>query len=279
MRNRLTLRVALLGASAASAAIVFPSFLLYEKPGLGIGHFYYVSIILAALATGPWMGASAGAAATALYAIGVFLNPSIPPTEVLTTSTAIRFVTYVTVGAVTGYFAQSNRTLLAELRVLAERDALTGLPNTRAFERAITDRLDQGEAFALLIGDLDGFAQVNDAAGPLRGDDVLREVANRLLRALRAGDEVARVGGDEFAVVARCQGIDDAAKLAALLERVLADDGFAVTFGWGAFPQDGSNALSLYRAADERLYARKLIRGERRGNVTPLGDQHSARRR
>jgi GGDEF domain-containing protein len=104
-------------------------------------------------------------------------------------------------------------------------------------------------------------------------------VGDRLLRALRVGDEVARVGGDEFAVVAGCQGIDDAAKLAALLERVLADDGFAVTFGWAAFPQDGTNALSLYRAADERLYARKLIRGERRSNVTALGEQHSARRR
>jgi diguanylate cyclase (GGDEF)-like protein len=279
MRNRLTLRHALLGASAGSAAIVFPCFFLYEKPGLGIGHFYYVSIILAALATGPWIGASAGAAATGLYAVGVFVNPAIPPTEVLTTSTAIRFVTYMTVGAVTGYFAQSNRTLLAELRVLAERDALTGLPNTRAFERAITDRLERGDAFALLIGDLDGFVRVNESGGPLRGDDMLREVGDRLLRALRVGDEVARVGGDEFAVVAGCQGIDDAAKLAALLERVLADDGFAVTFGWAAFPQDGTNALSLYRAADERLYARKLIRGERRSNVTALGEQHSARRR
>jgi predicted signal transduction protein with EAL and GGDEF domain len=57
------------------------------------------------------------------------------PSEVVTTSAGIRFVTFVTVGIVTGYVAQRNRTVIAELEVLAERDALTGLPNTRAFER------------------------------------------------------------------------------------------------------------------------------------------------
>jgi hypothetical protein len=46
---------------------------------------------------------------------------------------------------------------------------------------------------------------------------------------------------------------------------VLSASGIAIAFGWSVFPQEGANALSLYRAADERLYARKLVRGERRG--------------
>ena len=60
---------------------------------------------------------------------------------------------------------------------------------------------------------------------------------------------------------------------AARLERVLASQGSQITFGWAVFPSDGENALSLYRAADERLYARKLVRLEQpeASGVVPLG--------
>src|SRR5881275_3100928 len=126
MRDRL--RYALLIAAALSAVAIFVAFALYEEPGLGLGHFFYVSIILAALATGPAIGAAAAVVATGMFAAGLLLNPHIPSNEVLTTSTAIRFVTYMTVGVVTGYFAKRNRVLMGELQLLAERDAITGLP-------------------------------------------------------------------------------------------------------------------------------------------------------
>jgi len=135
MRDRL--RHALLIAAAVSGFAIFGAFAVYEEPGLGLGHFFYVPIILAALATGPAISAGAAVIATAMYASGVIINSDVSPSEVFTTSTGIRFVTFVTVGIVTGYFAKRNRTLLAELRLLADRDALTGLPNTRVFERAI----------------------------------------------------------------------------------------------------------------------------------------------
>jgi GGDEF domain-containing protein len=70
---------------------------------------------------------------------------------------------------------------------------------------------------------------------------------------------VARIGEDSFAVLTYAGSATDAGKTAAHLQRLLADDGFSVTFGWAAYPQDGENALSLYRAADERLYARRVI--------------------
>jgi len=124
MRDRL--RHALLIAAAVSGLAIFGAFAVYEEPGLGLGHFFYVPIILAALATGPAISAGAAVIATAMYASGVIVNSNIPPGEVFTTSTGIRFVTFVTVGIVTGYFAKRNRTLLAELRLLADRDALTG---------------------------------------------------------------------------------------------------------------------------------------------------------
>ena len=265
MRDRL--RYALLIAAALSAVAIFAAFAFYEEPGLGLGHFFYVSIILAALATGPAIGASAAALATAMFAIGLLINPQIPSSEVLTTSTGIRFLTYMTVGVVTGYFAKRNRTLLAELQLLADRDALTGLPNTRVFERAIGDRLGREQPFALIVGGVDELVPGTGRAG-IDADEVLRQVGMRLLHSLSPGDEVARVGDDAFAVLTYAASAGDAGKIAAHLQRLLAADGFAVTFGWAAYPQDGSNALSLYRAADERLYARRLI--HRQTTVVPL---------
>src|ERR671934_63232 len=198
MRDQL--RYALLVASAVSGLAVFLALTFYEQPGLGLGHFFYVSIILAALATGPAIGAAAAGVATAMFAAGVLINPRIPPSEVLTTSTGIRFLTYMTVGVVTGYFAKRNRILMADLALLAERDALTGLPNTRAFERAIGERLAREQPFGLIVGDVDALT-TGSAGEKLHADDVLREVAARLQRSLLPGDEVARVGDDEFAVL------------------------------------------------------------------------------
>jgi diguanylate cyclase (GGDEF)-like protein len=265
MRDRL--RYALLVTAALTGVSVFLALAFYEKPGLGLGHFFYVAIILAALATGPAVGAGAAAVATALFAVGVVISPNIPSSEALTTSTGIRFITYLTVGVVTGYFTKRNRALLAELQLLADRDALTGLPNTRVFERAISERLSRDQPFGLIVGGVDNL--LSDAGrGRLEPDEVLREVATRLLHSLPPGDEVARIGEDSFAVLTYSASAGDTGKVAAQLQGLLAAEGFAVTFGWAAYPQDGSNALSLYRAADERLYARRVI--HRQTRVVPL---------
>ena len=242
-----------LATAAGSAAAIYGAFLLYERPGLGIGHFYYLPILLAALATGPGLGALAGVGATGLYATGVLLNPAIASSEVLSASTAIRLVTFVAVGAVTGYFAAEGRRANAELTVLAERDAVTGLPNTRAFERAIGERLAGQQAFVLLVGALD-----TDSA-PAESSSLVNLVAERLICALEPEDDLARIGHQEFAVLASLPRGEDARRLAAHLERALVGSGVGVTFGWSTFPQDGDNALSLYRAAEERLYARRVI--------------------
>src|SRR4029077_14616701 len=98
----------------------------------------------APLRAAPRLGAPPGLAATGLYAGDVVLNPHIQSGEVLRLGTLTRAVTYVTIGGLIGWFAGRTRTMLAELRVLAERDSLTGLPNTRAFEAAITRRLAAG---------------------------------------------------------------------------------------------------------------------------------------
>jgi diguanylate cyclase (GGDEF)-like protein len=264
-------RQALVAAGGALYAATFALFVAFERPGLGIAHGFYLAVILVSLAGGPWVGVAAGTLATALYALGIWINPHVPVATLPTLATSIRAVSYVAVGAVVGLYASRNRTLndrllqmTHELRMLAERDLLTGLPNTRAFETAITRRLEHNETFALLIGDVDGLRRINAVSGYDEGNDLLRNVAERLTRKLPPDSEVARVGDDEFAILMPCRKGEDAAKYAGQLELYLDSESYRVTLGWALHPHEGGNALALYRIADERLYARKLMRGERR---------------
>ena len=264
----------LLAAAAFSGAATFAAFFAFEQPGLGIGHFYYVAIAIAATATGPAGGAAAGAAATSLYALGVVVNPHIPPTDVPTVSTGIRALTFIAIGVLVGYFARRDRALVRELRILAERDAFTGLPNVRAFEKAMSERFATGQPFTLLLGHIDRL-QVVDDADPSAGADAHRRLSDAVGRALAPGYDVARVGHDEFAVLTSACPPHEARQLADRLERALAQSGRRVTFGWAVSPQEGADGLTLYRVADERLYARKLVRGEHRANVIPLPETAS----
>jgi diguanylate cyclase (GGDEF)-like protein len=248
---------AFVAIAAVIYATVFVTFLVLERPGLGIAHFYYLAIALVAVGLGPAWGAAAGALATALYAVGVMVNHTMPTSEIFTLSTPIRLVNYVAIGALLGWFVAHYRAANQELEILAQRDLVTGLPNTRAFELAIDRRLEAGHPFALLVGDLDARAFAEDR------DEALRRVSEALTLALGSDTDVARVGGDEFAVLASCDSVEQAAQLAAGLERNLCETGSLVTFGWSAYPREGQNALTLYRAADERLYARRVLREPR----------------
>jgi diguanylate cyclase (GGDEF)-like protein len=231
-----------------------------------LGHFYYLPIALVALATGSLLGAAAGAVAAVLWSIGALVAPGLPYTAFPLLSSGIRLLVFTGVGALIGTYAARNRGLVEELGRLAERDQLTGLPNTRAFEAAISRRLEHGRPFALLVGDT---KQIDDGPSATDGADALRRLAERLTAALRADDEVARLGATSFAVLSACDDVDEASRVAARIERVVSAEGPQITFGWSVFPQDGENALSLYRAADERMYARKLIRGRAATGATP----------
>jgi diguanylate cyclase (GGDEF)-like protein len=253
-------RRALLGGAAVIAATVFTLFVLYERPALGIGHFFYLSIALVGMACGPRVGAAAGVGATCLYVAAVLANPHMPSHEVLSAGTFTRLATFVTIGALIGWFAEHNRAMVSELQVLAERDVLTGLPNTRAFESAITRRLHDGIPFALLLADMDSLAEFNRDEGFAAGNEALRRLAENLASSLGPDDEVARVGSDEFAVLIPVHSSGDAGRRAAVLEQVLASGRARATVGWAVHPHEGENALALYRAASERLYARKVMR-------------------
>lgn len=263
---RLTL-LALAGLAFVSVTVAFD---LVERPGLGIGHFYYVPVALVALASGPVLGGAAGLLAAGLYDVALYLPPHVS-SALYGEEIAIRGLTFTSVGVLIGWFARRNRALLEELSALADRDSVTGLPNTRAFQTAIDARLERAAPFVLLIGDVDELRHSN-ADGRDHGDAALRRLADRLLLSKRAEDDVARVGGDEFAILATL-GSHDGRTLTLAIEQQLNFGGDSVTFGWATFPQDSDNAFGLYRAADERLYARKVARGFRRAPVPLPGPQ------
>jgi diguanylate cyclase (GGDEF)-like protein len=91
----------------------------------------------------------------------------------------------------------------------------------------------------------------------------LRRLATALAAAVGPDDEVARVGGDEFAILTHA-GVAEAGQLSAQLRAELAAEDIHITFGWGAFPEDGISPIDLFRKADDRLYAAKLIQRNHR---------------
>jgi diguanylate cyclase (GGDEF)-like protein/PAS domain S-box-containing protein len=158
----------------------------------------------------------------------------------------------------------------ARLAYLAQFDPLTGLPNRALladrFSQMIVQAKRRGSPLAVLFIDLDEFKAVNDTLGHAGGDGLLREVAARLQAAVRTGDTVARISGDEFAVVvADLLRPEDAALVAQkvidnLAEPVQIQDSevfVTASVGIAAFPADGADAETLIGAADAAMYRAK----------------------
>ena len=260
-------RIVLTGAACALFMLVFFGCVLFEQPGLGIGHFFYIPVVLLALASGPWLGILGGLAATSLYAAGVWTNEALSSSDVPVLSMGIRLATFVLIGVGFGWFVSRTRSSQERLRILAERDYLTGVANGHAFDGALRRRLAHGAPFALLIGDMDSLKRVNDERGHPEGDRAIQTAAQVLLATSRPNDHVARIGGDEFALIADGADRAVAESLAERLEQDTARAGVPLTLGCAFFPADGGDARALYRVADRRLYQRK-----RGGDATqPLG--------
>ena len=169
---------------------------------------------------------------------------------------------------------------------LAHHDALTNLPNRfllrEKFASALNASVRSGHPLALLYVDLDHFKPINDLLGHAAGDAVLIQVAKRLLAELRPSDTVARVGGDEFIIIAEVDRPESAGALAARLIDALAQPFWinshkveiGVTIGIALCPRDGDGQEMLMHAADTALYCAKH---EKRGTFRffePAMDEH-----
>lgn len=254
--RRLALALAAFGYGAVSAA-----FIAFDSGSLGVGHFYYLPVILVALASDALGGMLAGLFAAGLYCAAVVLDPRIPSRDALTTQTGLRAIIFALVGAVVGLYASRNRHLVARLHEHASHDFVTGVGNVRAFDEELRRRFDERTLFTLVLVDLDELRRVNEVHGHPAGDAALRRVAGTLSAVVGDGDVVARVGGDEFALLTALRP-DALPELGAQLNALLAPD-LRVTLA-GVAATDAETADDLFKKADDRLFAAKLVRPSRR---------------
>lgn len=153
----------------------------------------------------------------------------------------------------------------ARQRVMAERDPLTGLANRRTFDAELARAVTDQRGVALVVFDLDGFKAVNDELGHPVGDAVLGIVAGACAGVVREGDCLARIGGDEFAVVAPGAGVSGVARLVGALEAAVAGAEFppevslGASFASAVAPLDALTAPELLDCADKRLLCRKRV--------------------
>ena len=156
--------------------------------------------------------------------------------------------------------------LKQHLEHLANREPLTQLPNRRAFQTLLESRLTESPAdshpFGLAFVDLDGFKEINDRWGHTVGDEILKQTAARLQDVSRAGDVVARFGGDEFVMFLDNIGPDHARTVAerivAALSEPFAHDHhklqLSASVGIIMHRADGTDLATLMRMADEVMY-------------------------
>jgi len=230
--------------------------------GLGAGLFAAAIVTLhftgmAAFTVIPLAGVQGGADSEAFSALAA----------------AIAMVALIIIGAGISTHLVDRRTRSKseeQLQYLAAHDALTDVANRRAFAAALKVQCDKlgrdGRPFALLMIDLDRFKPINDTLGHPVGDIVLQKVARRLRHAVRGGDMVARIGGDEFAVMA--YGLASEAEAEALAGRVVEILGrpciiqgqvaeIGASVGVSLAPKHGSDPETLVQFTDIALYTAK----------------------
>jgi diguanylate cyclase (GGDEF)-like protein len=153
----------------------------------------------------------------------------------------------------------------------ATTDYLTGLPNARSLFLHLSRELSRcrrtSTSLAVMVCDLDNFKQINDLYGHLEGDNLLKEFAGHLKESCRGYDYVARMGGDEFVIVAPGMNPEAANEKASRLNQVAIESGrkiagrelVALSVGTAFCPQDGFDVEHLLAEADRRMYSMKKI--------------------
>jgi Amt family ammonium transporter len=183
------------------------------------------------------------------------------------------------------------RALAEELSYRANHDPLTGLHNRFALEQALRDvakgASERGEHHALLYMDLDQFKVVNDSCGHAAGDALLKQLGVLIRSKMRAGDTLARMGGDEFAVILRHCPVSNAVLVAEEIRNVMAEFRFTwdeksfavgVSVGVAAIDETAGDIQTIMSNADTACYEAKEA-GRNRVYVYEPGDQALAKRR
>ena len=154
------------------------------------------------------------------------------------------------------------------MRFIAQHDALTGLPNRYSMQERLALALEMAKRnrkkVAVMLVDLDEFKLVNDTRGHAAGDQVLIAIGQRLRSSVRGSDTVARIGGDEFVVIAGDLDRGDGAamiaeKIADMVQLPIAVEGggpwrITCSIGISMFPEDAQTSVELLAQADRAMY-------------------------
>ena len=163
--------------------------------------------------------------------------------------------------------AIENASLYRQAYLASITDDLTGLGNTRHFNRRLPEMVAAGQV-ALIVLDLDNFKAVVDEYGHLVGSRTIAQVGRMIARHLRPGDLAARFGGDEFVIALPNTHADEASRYAETIraeieacERLEGEDvdlsGVSASFGVASYPDHAADAETLFRAADSAMYSVK----------------------
>lgn len=198
---------------------------------------------------------------TAMLSVAVLSQVGLPPEATSTEPIAwmLHLVVLLTLVAI---LSRVNR-----LQQDALFDAVTGLRNHRYFQVRLREELQRsdrsGTPTALVMLDLDNFKRVNDQFGHARGDEVLRAVAQTLVRNARGTDTVCRYGGEELAVLLPGTPLTEAVRVAERFRRAVAESGGAqgphvtASAGVATYPEHAKQADSLIDVADAAMYRAK----------------------
>lgn len=238
------------------------------------------SVVFSRLIYGPRITLIGMVIVAAIASLQTALNP-VPYAAV---SIAVFFVTGIRLVAALDVLARREFSLADRLRERAERDHLTGLANRSSFVGHLEARLteysaDRGPSVRLLYIDVDDFKTVNDTLGHHHGDLFLVEVARRLL-AVAPDAVVARIGGDEFAVLIEEDAEGRAAGTSTRVHETLkapirigeVDLTATVSIGEAIGPEHGSTVAELINSADVAMYAAKASHGSSRLYDAGLAD-------
>ena len=215
--------------------------------------------------------------------VGYFIwRPDLPGSTILSDLGPLFGIGSLLIGLAVLFLMRSLRGTCTELVVseahskhLAYHDVLTGLPNRAYFddrlEQYLSNVRDGSEQLALMFLDLDRFKEVNDTFGHAVGDALIREVTSQLSALILPGDVLARMGGDEFAVIKRASSKDEvkdfSSLIAATVGRPFDINGFkvavGVSIGVAMAPEAGTDRGELARKADIALYRAKKSTSER----------------
>jgi len=169
----------------------------------------------------------------------------------------------------------------------ATNDYLTGMPNARAlsihFDRELARCKREHSSVAVMVCDLNGFKEINDRYGHMAGDKVLKLFSNLMQSVCREYDYAARMGGDEFVIIAPGMSPRSVREKAIVLNALAQEacreacgkDILSLSLGVAFYPQDGSDAEQLLSEADRKMYMAKKLHYARQEKLEPIIAQYS----